>query len=195
MTLRPTLFLGALVLLTGCYTYKHSEFFRPEGPGKTVRDFDSVPRVQEISPTAGLTIQLRALRKDMTLQADLRLEVHYGHTARFQAPMLGFRCGDEAYQSLAIPTGTEGGARDGIGFNAPHAPEQPFPGAGYERHIPRHGNVSYGSYSFVVELPSCAASGFSIRVPPVEIDGSPQSIDSVTFHSDSGRFLVTIPIA
>src|SRR5438105_10748490 len=119
--MRFAILIIALVLLEGCYTYKLSEFFRPDGPGTTVRDFDSVPRVQEINLTSALTVQLRALRQDTTLQADLRLNVHYGHRARFQTPMLGFQCGGDAIQSIAIPPGTESGARDGVGFTSPYA--------------------------------------------------------------------------
>ena len=38
--MRSAILIVALVLLEGCYTYKLLEFFRPDGPGTTVRDFD-----------------------------------------------------------------------------------------------------------------------------------------------------------
>jgi hypothetical protein len=143
--MRSVILVIALVLLDGCYTYKQSEFFRPDGPGATVRDFDSVPRVQEINLTSALTMQLRALRQDTTLQADLRLNIRYGHRARFQTPVLGFQCGGEAIQWIAIAPGTESGARDGVGFTSPHAADQEFPGAAYERRIPNRGVILYGN--------------------------------------------------
>jgi hypothetical protein len=181
--------------LGGCYTYKLSEFFRPAGPGTTVRDFDSVPRVQEIKLTSALTVRLRAQRQDTALQADLMLNIHYGHRARFQTPALGFQCGGDAIQWVAIPPGTESGARDGVGFTSPYAADQDFSGAGYERHIPNKGVIPYGEYWFVVPLPACNSPSFSIRLPPLSVDDALQLIDPVTFHADAGRFVHVIPIA
>jgi hypothetical protein len=192
---RSAIVVIALVLLSGCYTYKRSEFLRPAGPGATVRDFDSVPRVQEIHLTSALTVQLRALRLDTALQADLRLNIRYGHRARFQTPVLGFQCGGDAIQWIAIPPGTGSGARDGVGFTSPYASGQEFPGAGYERRIPKRGVVSYGEYRFVVQLPACNSRSFSIRLPSVDVDDAPQQIDPVTFRADMGRFLHVTPIA
>jgi hypothetical protein len=160
-----------------------------------VRDFDSVPRVQEINLTSALTVQLRALRQDTALQADLRLNVHYGHRVRFQTPVLGFQCRGDAIQWVAIPPGTESGARDGVGFTSPQAADQEFPGAGYERRIPNRGVIPYGEYRFVIGLPACNSPTFSIRLPPVEVDDALQPIDPVTFHADTGRFVHVIPIA
>lgn len=185
----------ALLLLGGCYTYKLSEFFRPAGPGRTVRDFDSVPRVQEINLTSALTVQVRALQEGAAVQADLRLEIHSGHRARFQTPVLGFQCGGDAIQWVAIPMGTESGARDGVGFTSPLGSDQEFPGAGYERHIPERGVIPYGKYRFVIPLPTCNSPSFSIRLPKLVVDSALQPIDSVTFHADRGGFVHVIPIA
>jgi hypothetical protein len=185
----------ALVLLEGCYTYKLSEFFRPDGPGTTVRDSDSVPRIQEINLAPALTVWLQAFRQDTTLHADLRLSVHHGHRARFETPVLGFQCGGDAIQWIAIPPGSEGGARDGVGFSSPSASDREFPGAGYERHIPKRGVIPYGDYRFVVPLPACNSPSFSIRLPPTYADDALQPIDPVTFHADRGRFVHVIPIA
>ena len=192
---RSAILVIALMLLEGCYTYKLSEFFRPDGPGTTVRDSDSVPRVQQINLTSALTIQLRASGQDTTLQADLRLSVHYGHRARFETPVLGFQCGGDALQRIAIPSGTEGGARDGVGFTSPYASDREFPGAGFERRIPNRGVIPYGDYRFVVPLPACNSRSFSIRLPPTYADDALQPIDPVTFHADRGRFVHVIPIA
>jgi hypothetical protein len=93
------------------------------------------------------------------------------------------------------PPGTESGARDGVGFTSPQAADQEFPGAGYGRRIPNRGVIPYGEYRFVIGLPACNSPTFSIRLPPVEVDDALQSIDPVTFHADTGRFVHVIPIA
>ena len=150
---------------------------------------------KRIKPTSALTVQLRGLWQDAALQADLRLNIHYGHRARFQTPVIGFQCGGDTIQWVTIPPGTESGARDGVGFTSPYAPDQEFSGAGYERHIPRRGVIPYGEYRFVIRLPTCSSPSFSIRLPPLKVDDVLQVIDPVTFRADMGRFLHGIPIA
>jgi len=183
-----------LILIGGCVTYEESQFFRPSGPGTTVK-VKGVPDTQQVLLGEAGYVRLNATLAKSVVEVSLFIAVKNGHNVRLLSNVFIESCTAASPHRVTMEKAQAWRIRDGVGYFAYPDPMDKVVGDETFGGKSTHGDLSVGQVLFTAHLNGCGPGAITLEVPPIEVDGHSVAVGKFVLRPDRGRFVNVLPIA